>query len=132
MLTKNQIAADIQDDTGIKASEVKTVLDSLAELAATEIEAGEDFTIPGTVRIAYVYRAPKKKGERWKKGETITGIGGVERVAEEDSPPVAEGIRIKANPTGALSKLKPGAKPEDQKAFFKSTAGKNVRSRKAK
>jgi len=132
MLTKNLIAADIASDTGIKVNLVKHVLDSLADLAAAEIEEGEDFIVPGVVKIAYTYRAPQKKGARWKKGEERTGFGGITSVAEEDSPPVTELIRLKAMPTGAVGRLRPGTKPDVQKAFLRSKAGKTVRSRKAK
>src|SRR5215831_14571264 len=132
MLTKNQIAADIANDTGLGANSIKHVLDSLAELAAQEIEEGEDFVVPGVVKIMYTYRAPQKKGARWKKGEERTGFGGVTSTAEEDSPPVTEQVRLKALPTGAVGKLRPGTKPEVQRAFLKTKAGKAVRTRKAK
>ena len=132
MLTKNQIAADIADDTGVGQNLVKHVLDSLAELAAEEIKAGEDFTIPGVVRLSFSYRAPLRKGAKYKKGETYTGFGGVEQTAEEDSKPVTEMIKLKAFPVGAVNQAKPGSKPEAQKVFLKSAAGKAVRTRKAK
>jgi nucleoid DNA-binding protein len=132
MLSKNEIAADIEQDTGIKPNLVKRVLDSLAELAASEIEEGEDFTVPGIVRLTYTYRAPQKKGARYKKGDTYTGFGGVETTAEEDSKPITEQIRLKASPTGAVYKARPGTKPDAQKAFLRSKAGKVVKARKAK
>jgi len=132
MLTKNQIAADIAQDTGVGQNLVKHVLDSLAELAATEVADGEDFTVPGVVRLSFTYRAPQKKGAKYKKGEKYTGFGGVEVTAEEDSKPVTEMVKLKAFPVGAVGQAKPGSKPEAQKDFLKSAAGKNVRSRKAK
>jgi len=132
MLTKNEIAADIESDTGVKQNLVKHVLDSLADLAAAEIEEGQDFTVPGVVRFTFSYRAPLKKGARYKKGQTYTGFGGVEQTAEEDSKPVTEQVKLKAYPAGAINKVKPGSKPEAQKAFLRSAAGKAVRTRKAK
>lgn len=130
MLTKNQIAADIEEQTGIKPGLVKSVLDALADCAAEEIFNGEDFTIPGIVRLRYNYRGAQRKGERYKKGDTVTGVGGVERVADADSPPRTERCTLKAYPTGEINKLKPGTKPEAQKAFFQTKAGKAVRARK--
>lgn len=130
MLSKNDIARRIGAATGVKPQLVKNVLDALTEVAAQEIEAGQDFTVPGIARISYTYRKPQKKGARWKKGETVTGFGGIEAVKEEDSPPVKAAVKLKASPTGLIARLKPGSKPEDQSAFLKSKAGRTVVGRK--
>lgn len=132
MLTKNQIAAAISAETGLGINSVKHVLEDLADLAAQEIEDGEDFTVPGICKLMYTYRAPQKKGSKYKKGDTYVGFGGVEQTAEADSKPVSEQIKLKAAPTGAVARIKPGNKPEAQAAFLKTPAGKAVRKRKAK
>lgn len=132
MLTKNQIAQAIKDETGIGTNLIKNVLDELANVAADEIADGNDFSVPGICRISYNYRAPQKKGSRWTKGSTRVGFGGVEQVADSDSPPVKERVTLKAAPSGLVGKLKPSTKPEAQSAFLKTRTAKAVRARKAK
>jgi hypothetical protein len=110
---------------------VKIVLDELTRTAVEELSAGEDFTVPGIVKVQWYYRPPQKRGERWKKGEERTGFGGVTSVAEEDSPPVARRIILKASPTAGVYKIKPKTSPESQKAFFATKAAKAIIRRKA-
>jgi len=109
---------------------IANVLDGLAALAADEISLGEDFIVPGIAKIAYTYTPARKKGESYRKGESYVGFGGVEQVAEADSKPRKEKIRLSARPTGAVGRLKPGTKPEAQSAFMKTKAAKNVKARK--
>jgi nucleoid DNA-binding protein len=130
MLTKSQLVAEISEMGAGGRQQVNNVLAALAEIGLDEIEMGEDFIIPGLAKISWTYRTPKKKGERWKKGETITGFGGVERVADSDSPVVKAGVRLKAAPTGPVAKLKPKANAEAQAAFLRSKAGKAIAKRK--
>lgn len=137
MLSKSQLVAEIveamkEDGVTLPPRNVKDTLDGLAIVAAEQVEQGEDFTVPGVAKLTYTYRAPQKKGAKYKKGETYVGFGGVEQVAEADSKPVSEQVKLRAVPTGEVSKLKPGTKPEAQKAFLKTAAGKAVRARKAK
>jgi hypothetical protein len=101
-----------------------------SEVAASEIEKGEDFVIPGVAKLTFTYRKPQKKGQRWKKGDTVTGFGGIEAVKDEDSPAVKAAIKLKAVPTGKVARLKPGSKPEAQSDFLKSKAGRNVARRR--
>jgi hypothetical protein len=131
MLTKTQLAERIAGKGGGGKQQVLHVLNELANVAAEEIEAGEDFVVPGVCRIKFTYRAPQKKGAKYKKGDTYTGFGGVEQIAEEDSKPVSEQIKLRATPTGKVGQLKPGTKPEAQKEFLKSRAGKAVKKRLA-
>ena len=67
MLTKNQIAQKVEAETNIPAREVKDVMDVLGEIALEEVKGGQDFSIPGLVRISYRYRAKLKKGEGTKR-----------------------------------------------------------------
>lgn len=129
-MTKMEIARELEARDLGRARQIANILDGLAELAADEISDGEDFTVPGIAKIAYTYRAPQKKGERFKKGETYTGFGGVETTAEADSPARKAAIKLKATPTGAVGKCKPGSKPEAQAEFLKSKVGKAVVRRK--
>lgn len=109
---------------------VRNMLKTLAELAADELAAGNDFTVPGVAKLQYSYRAPQAKGSRWGKGDTVVGFGGIEQVKDSDSPAVKARITLKASATGDCRKFKPGTKPEVQKAFLTSKAGKDVVKRK--
>lgn len=130
MLTKGQLINELVAEGVGDRKHVTHMLNALTDIALDELEAGEDFVIPGIAKLHYNYRKPQKKGERWKKGETVTGFGGVESVKEEDSPVVKPMIKLKASPTGAVAKLRPGSKPEIQAAFIKSKTGKAVIKRK--
>lgn len=130
MLSKTEIISGISAQTGIGKGLVKHVLDDLAALAEAEVAKGEDFTVPGIARISWAYRKPQKKGERWKKGETVQGFGGVESVKDSDSPPVKAKARLTARPTGIVGQNKPKSSPEEQAAFLKTSAGKAVAKRK--
>ena len=130
MLTKSELIDEIVESGAGDRRHVRNMLDALADIGLEEIGAGEDFVIPGLAKIFYTYRKPQKKGERWKKGQTVTGFGGIESVKDSDSPPVKPGIRLKAIPTGPASRLKPKTSAEEQAAFLKSAAGKAVVKRK--
>lgn len=152
MLTKNEIVQAIAYDSPliesldviaqrygigeaatdkIASNVTKVVLDALAALAQKELEAGDDFTVPGVAKVAFKYRKPLKKGEKRKKGEQYVGFGGIEQVAEEDSKPVTEQVKLIAAPAPLLKRSMPGpSKPAEQSAFFKTKTGKAVRARK--
>jgi hypothetical protein len=109
MLTKNQLAQEIQDvlsedGVTIPLRNIKEALDGLSVVAHEQIEAGEDFTVPGVCKIAYAYTVPRKKGEKY------IGFGGEEVVADKARP---EKIRIRASAVGSIKKLLPnkGTKP---------------------
>jgi nucleoid DNA-binding protein len=130
-LGKTDLVAEIAGEADVDRRSVKAVLDTLALIAADEIANGEDFTVPGICALKFTYRAPLKKGAKYKKGETYVGFGGIENTAEADSKPVSERITLKASPTGLVRKEKPGTRPEAQRTFLKSKAGRNVKGRKA-
>jgi nucleoid DNA-binding protein len=129
-MTKGEIAAELADRGHGGKVQIRRMLDGLAELAEEKLSEGSDFLVPGIVKISYKYRKPQKKGERWKKGETVIGFGGVESVKEEDSPPVKAQIKLMPSLTGIVYRLKPSTKSEAQAAFIKSKAGKNIIKRK--
>lgn len=131
MLSKTDIAGTINDRIGVGKTLVKNVLDELADLAAEEIANGEDFTVPGIVRISYSYRGALKKGEKYKKGQTYVGFGGVETTAEADSAARTASIRLAARPVAKVKSGVPTSRDKaGQSAFLRSRAGKNVISRK--
>jgi len=131
-LNKTEVCRELAASTGLGAQAIKHVLDDLAELAGDELEAGNDFIVPGICKVGYAYTAPKKKGERWLKGSVkVNNFTGEESIAPTDSPVVKAKIRMKLSPLGVARRLKPGTKPEVQAAFLKTTAGKAV-ARRAK
>jgi nucleoid DNA-binding protein len=126
MLRRTEIAAQIEELTGIKPNLTKSVLDALAEIAADEIAAGEDFTVPGIARLSWRYKAARKKGEGYKKGETYMTPGG-EKVAEADSPARKASVRLAAAPTGEVGRVRP--KRAEMGRFLTTKAGKNIAGR---
>lgn len=117
MLTKNELAQRIAETGAGGRTQVKNVLDALAEVVAEEVEAGNGITVPGVVAIKYRYTAPRKKGEMYRKGDTYTGFGGVEQVAEADSKARKQSIKLNAAPATPLKKL--GKDPSVQKRALK-------------
>jgi nucleoid DNA-binding protein len=130
-LGKAELVKEIAEEVDLPTRAVKDVLDLLAEIAHEEISGGEDFTVPGIAKLKYKYTPPQKKGERYKKGETYTGFGGVEQVAEQDSPVRKEKILLVPALSTELNRIKPKRTPESQSAFLKSKTGKAVKKRLA-
>jgi len=127
-LTKHELAVEVEKETGIKPDLVKSVMDAIALIAADEIEAGEDFTMPGVVRITWRYKAPQAKGARWKKGDSVVGFGGIESVKDTDSPPVKAAVVLKPALTGEVAKLRP--KSTQMADYMKTKTAKAVVARK--
>lgn len=128
-LSKSQISAELAARGIGGRIQINNILDGLAELAAEEIEAGNDFQVPGIVKIAWSYRAPQTKGARWKKGDEVTGFGGIANVKTEDSPPVKPAVKLRAALRGRVGKSRVSA--TEMSAFLKSKAGKAVVARKS-
>ena len=126
-MSKTEIVAELVEMGVGDKKHVSNMLDGLATLAAQEIGEGYDFVIPGVTKISYRYKAAQKKGERYVKGDTVTGPQG-SRVAEEDSPARKASVKLIAAPYGAVAKLKPG-NAEGQAAFLKTKTGKAVAGR---
>lgn len=130
MLTKNELAREVEAETGVKPNLVKNVLDAVAVIAQDEISRGNDFSVPGLVRIAWSYTKPRKKGEMFKKGETKVGFGGIETVAEADSPARKPSVKLRAVPAAPIKAVAPKRDAEQQAAFLKTPAGKGITKRK--
>lgn len=127
-LSKSEIVAELVAQGVGDKRHISHMLEALAALAADEIADGNDFVIPGVVKIQYRYKSAQKKGERYKKGDTVKGPQG-ERIAEEDSPARKASVKLVAAPYGAVAKLKPG-NAEGQAEFLKTKTGKSVAKRK--
>lgn len=132
MLTKHQIAQILADQDYGHKNQILNILNGLCDLAQDEIEAGEDFTVPGICKIAYTYRPVAAKGERWKAGDEVVGFGGISSVKDTDSPATKAKIGLKASVVSPVSKLKPGTKAPVQSAFLRSKVGKAVAARKGR
>jgi nucleoid DNA-binding protein len=128
MITKTELAREIEAETGIKFNLVKHVLDSMAEIAQAELAAGEDFTVPGIARISWAYTKPLTKGEKYTKGETYVGFGGVEQTAEADSKPRKAAVKLKAQPTANIKRLAPSK--DTMGRFLTTKVGKAIAARK--
>lgn len=126
MLNKTELINELVERGVGDRRHVSHMINALAEVGVEQLQAGEDFVLPGLVRLSYSYRKAQKKGERWRKGEEVTGFGGVTSVKDTDSPPVKAKIRLVAKPTGAAARVKPGSRPEAQSEFLKSSTGKAV------
>jgi nucleoid DNA-binding protein len=126
-MTKSEIISALIEDGVVKDHrQGKDVLDAIVDLALDELEAGEDFNLPGLCKIIWVYRPAQKKGARFKKGDEVTGFGGQKRDAEEDSPAVDAQVRLKTYPLGDVARIRPKTKVEDQEEFLKSKTGKAI------
>lgn len=131
MLTKSEIAYQVEDITGIKPNLTKAVIDALATIAVKEISSGEDFSLPGVVRFKWGYTKPLDKGAKYKKGDEYVGFGGVEQTAEADSKEVKASVKLVASPASDIKKIVP--KKSDrvaQRKFLQTRAGKQIVSRK--
>jgi nucleoid DNA-binding protein len=130
-LTKYQLAQIITDETGIKKNLVVRVLNEVAVIAAEELEDGEDFRVPGVISIAWRYTPPKKKGERWKKGDERTNrFTGEVTLAESDSPPVKARISVSKTLLKNVKAATPLRGADNQAEFAKTQTAKLVRKRK--
>lgn len=127
-MSKSEIATELAERGLGGRMQISRMLDGLADLAAEETGAGEDFVVPGICKISWAYRKPQAKGARWKKGDEVQGFGGIVSVKETDSPVVKPAVKLKASLLGKVGRNRVGTK--EQSAFLKSKAGKNVVARK--
>ena len=79
-LTQTQIIATLAETTGLKKTEVKGLMDSLAELAIGEVKKNGEFTVPGFGKL-------KKTNRKAREGRNpATGRLGLQRPAGSRSP----------------------------------------------
>jgi nucleoid DNA-binding protein len=86
--------------------QIRNIIAGLIEEVASEVDKGENVTIPGLLKINWRYSAARKKGEMYRKGEERTGFGGVVSIAEEDSPARKQSIKLGVSFLGNLNKVK--------------------------
>ncbi|MGD9630360.1 MAG: HU family DNA-binding protein [Pyrinomonadaceae bacterium] len=55
-LTQTQIIAALAETSGLKKTEVKGLMDSLAEMAVKEVKKNGEFTVPGFGKLKKTHR----------------------------------------------------------------------------
>lgn len=130
MLSKSQIAAELAARGLGGKHQITNVLNGLAELAAEEIAQGEDFSVPGIVTVKWSFTAPLAKGEKYRKGDTYVGFGGVEQTAEADSKARKAKVLAKPSLAAPIKRVVPTRSGAEE--FAKTKVGKTVARRKAR
>jgi len=59
-LTQTQIIAALSETSGLKKTEVKGLLDSLADMAVTEVKKNGEFTVPGFGKLKKTNRKARE------------------------------------------------------------------------
>ena len=59
-LTQTQIIAALSDTSGLKKTEVKGLMDSLAEMAIGEVKKNGEFTVPGFGKLKKTNRKARE------------------------------------------------------------------------
>ncbi len=70
-LTQSQVIGYLSEKTGLKRSEIKTLLGDLASLATREVMANDEFLLPGFGKLVRSERR-SREGRNPATGETIT------------------------------------------------------------
>jgi hypothetical protein len=129
-MSQSEIAGELAARGLGAKNQITNILKGLSQLAVEELEAGNDFAVPGIAVVRWRYIGSLAKGERYKKGETVVGIGGTERVADADSPARKASIKLKVSTSSAVNRLKP--KKDTLATFMKSKTAKAVVARSKK
>lgn len=69
-MTKVQLIQTLADHAGIHRREATAVLDGLRDLAVEELREGNDFLLPGMVKLSVAHREARM-GRNVKTGEPI-------------------------------------------------------------
>ena len=59
-LTQTQIIAALSETSGLKKTEVKGLMDSLAEMAVKEVKKNGEFTVPGFGKLKKTNRKARE------------------------------------------------------------------------
>merc|ERR1711976_1022510 len=70
VMTKTELCAAIEGKVSVKKSDVKKVLESLAEVAAKEVKKGK-FTIPGVAMVKTRVKPATKAGKKEIFGKLV-------------------------------------------------------------
>jgi DNA-binding protein HU-beta len=69
-MTQSQIVDNLAESTGLKKADVKSLFDSLASLAASEVKTNGEFTVPGFGKLKKTHRKARE-GRNPATGATI-------------------------------------------------------------
>lgn len=69
-MTQTEIIHALADKSGLKKTEVKSLFDEIAALAATEVKKNGEFTLPGFGKLVKATRKARE-GRNPATGETI-------------------------------------------------------------
>jgi DNA-binding protein HU-beta len=59
-MTQTAIVSTLAEKTGLKKSEVKSVIDAITELATTEVKKNGEFTVPGFGKLKKTNRKARE------------------------------------------------------------------------
>jgi DNA-binding protein HU-beta len=59
-MTQTAIVSTLADKTGLKKSEVKSVIDAMTELATSEVKKNGEFTVPGFGKLKKTNRKARE------------------------------------------------------------------------
>ena len=59
-MTQTAIVSTLADKTGLKKSEIKSVIDAMTELATTEVKKNGEFTVPGFGKLKKTNRKARE------------------------------------------------------------------------
>lgn len=59
-MTQTAIVSTLADKTGLKKSEVKSVMDAMTELATSEVKKNGEFTVPGFGKLKKTNRKARE------------------------------------------------------------------------
>jgi len=81
-MTQTAIVSTLAEKTGLKKSEVKSVIDAITELATVEVKKNGEFTVPGFGKL-------KKTNRKAREGRNP-------RTKEKINIPASKNVRFKA------------------------------------
>lgn len=69
-MTQAEIVAHLAEKGGVKRPQAKSMLDALAALVASEVQAGNEFTLPGIGKVVTAQREART-GRNPKTGDAM-------------------------------------------------------------
>ena len=69
-MTKSQIVATLADKTGLRKKDVGGILETMAEMAYTEVKKSGEFVVPGLGKLVKIHRKARE-GRNPATGESI-------------------------------------------------------------
>ena len=92
---KGEIAKQLAESTGLKKSDVMSVLDTLADIGTKELKKAGKFTLPGLVMIKTRKKKATKAGKRMMFGKEV-------KVKAQPAKTVVKAFPVKASGPGNI------------------------------